>query len=654
MRSPTTELPEAGADADQLIAAYAAQLLARHQGELPAIASALQWPVSAVRTLMRGGKSARWRLLFGIARVALALGRTRDAIAQEMARSFLPSACVLGHAVVRTIATRGLPLAQVLKQLGMSEAALTRLLLGRALGGLPATARSALARFLGLPDAQVQQLIQESLTRRRMPTRELALVGPVRSLAEALHDAFDQEGLSQTAWVQRHRFSNHWIRSLVIGHQPRTPQRSLARLAAALGWQERQVLAGLRLNQPFPPPPHREVFERIARCAPGEGLDVLARAFAMTRAGVERLCARQDLSRTSTRTMHRIRRWLGLSWREFVDLASSQQRTPSSELRCATSFTPVDQGELVMIRLWRKAKPAVRELALQALRVAAMPASPGRGAAGAEGVADAGHVVHGLRLAAGDSALGAVRCAERSRFAERSRLAEQEPSHATPPAYDTQSGSALADPLIQGPGDRARGRPLCELLFEAIDRAEETPTRWGMRHHLSLGPVRTLLVGERVPLGAALQDKIGAALGLTAAEVRSGIAAGIPLPPPPHHALFAAVQRRIAGRPTPLIAREMAMARSSYDRMVDLGDLGRLSGMSVHRLRVWMGWSWEALVRHALPAPHDELAHDLDPPAAATASEREDAEELALIRSWRTAAVPARDQALEFLAGAAL
>jgi hypothetical protein len=201
MRSRTTDHPEAAPSAGQLIAALAAQLRARFHGDCPAIAAALQWPASAVRTLMRGGMSNRWRLLFSISKVALALGRTRDAVAEELARSFIPSSCVIGRVLARAIATHGVPLAVVLKQLHLSEAAVIRLLLGRTLVGLSATTRAALARFLELPDLDVQQLIQESLTRRRMPTRELDLVGPVRSLAEALHDAFDREGLTQTEWV---------------------------------------------------------------------------------------------------------------------------------------------------------------------------------------------------------------------------------------------------------------------------------------------------------------------------------------------------------------------------------------------------------------------------------------------------------------------
>jgi transcriptional regulator with XRE-family HTH domain len=624
MRARTTEWAVTAPSAGQLIAALAAELQERFRGDGPAIASALQWPTSAVRTLMRGGMSARWRLLFGISRVALALGRPRDALVEEMARSFIPSSCVIGRALTRTIASQGLPLAVVMKRLGLSEGAVTRLLLGRTLVGLPASARAALARLLELPELRVQQLIQESLTRRRMPTRDLALIGPVRSLAEALHDAFDLEGLTQTEWVQRHHFSNHWIRSLVIGHQPRTPQRSLVRLAAALGLEERQVLAGLRLNQPFPPPPHAGVFTCIAERTAGDGYDELSRAFAMTRPGVERLCARQDLSRTSSRTMHRIRRWLGLSWREFVALASSPTRTPSAEIRSATSFTPVDHGELVMIRLWRKATAANRALALQALRAHAGASFP------------------------------------------PSRVAEQGSSGAAEPGCDAQShgrhppaslltpGGARAGRLATEPSLPGPGRPLCELLFEACDQAQETPTLWGRRHHLSLGPTRDLLVGEQVLLGSALQVKFAAALGLTPEAVSAGIAANTPLPPAPHHALFAEVERRIAGRPTQLIAREMLIARSSYDRMVDLRDLQRVSAMTIHRLRLWMGWSWEALVRHAAAAVGEvgEVGEDeFSAVAALPADEREDQEELALIRCWRRARPAGQDQALELLAG---
>jgi hypothetical protein len=136
--------------------------------------------------------------------------------------------------------------------------------------------------------------------------------------------------------------------------------------------------------------------------------------------------------------------------------------------------------------------------------------------------------------------------------------------------------------------------------------------------------------------------------------VRAGIAANIPLPPPPHHAVFAAMQRRSAGRPTQLIAREMLIARSSYDRMVDLRDLGRLTGLTIHRLRLWMGWSWEDLVRHAALATFDEREQDASAEEVLDACEREDQEELALIRSWRRAAPADQDQALELLTGMAI
>ena len=76
--------------------------------------------------------------------------------------------------------------------------------------------------------------------------------------------------------------------------------------------------------------------------------------------------------------------------------------------------------------------------------------------------------------------------------------------------------------------------------------------------------------------------------------------------------------------------------------------------MTIHRLRLWMGWSWDELVRRAAQATVDELAPDPAAVAAQGACEREDAEELALVRSWRAACPAGQDQALELLAGVAL
>ena len=586
------------ASAATLIAALAGELRASCHGDARAIAAALQWTPGPVRTLLRGGLSARWRLLFSSTRLALVLGRTREAVAAEMATAFVPSACVIGRALAQAISGRGADLPAVLKQLALSEAGLIRLLLGRALTGLSEATRAGLAGFLDLTPERIHELLQESLARRRMPTKELELLGPACALAEVLHEAFAREGINQTEWVSRHHFSNHWIRSLVIGRQPRTPPRSLARLAAVLGLEERQVLAGLRLNQPFPPPPHPALFAAIARNNDGAGFAELARAFAMTRPGVERLCARQDLARTSTRTLHRIRRWLGLDWRGFVALAGAPLRTPSSELRSATSFTPVDHGELVMIRLWRRATPSARAQALH--RLAGEAVRLGRVAEDGSGAAEVG------------------------------------------------GGRAYLE------AGQERPRPLCELLFEALERAGETPTGWGIRHHLSLAPARGLLLGERMALGSAIVAKLADALALSVPAARAAMDENRPLPAPPHPVFFAELARRSAGLERQELACELKIARSSYDRMLDLGDLRRVSGLTIHRVRRWLGWSWAELVRQAGPDAEAGRGWEVVSLATLPANERDDEEELTLIRSWRRAGAPAQEQALTALSRTAI
>lgn len=337
-------------------------------GKRDALAKLLGWSEARVDNLLDKKSPNPWAFLAAAPKFALALGERRVDMVQRIVSEFVPAAYPVAQRLASVMGNKGILAEQFAVQLGMRLESLLRLLNG-ALEAPPDRAQAAIAEVLGITLEELEHALRESRTRRRYPTIEVGSSADGTPICELIYDLCKHEGTSPTEFAEAHHFTPGNIRDWLVGVQPAHVSNDLvARLAVALQVGEKQVIHGIKRNVPMPDGPHPAVIKRMQERIARGTIPGAAEEIGINRSTLTRILQTQNLCVASATTTHAVRKWLGLGWTQFVDLARQKERNLKTlGRRSLTSAVPEEDAEVSLLRYWRKAPEDRRVAAMDIL-----------------------------------------------------------------------------------------------------------------------------------------------------------------------------------------------------------------------------------------------------------------------------------------------
>jgi len=358
----------AGDNASPVVTETANRLNKVFAGKRDVLAKLLGWSEARVDNLLDKKTPNPWAFLASAPKLALALGEKRVELVQRIVGEFVPSAYPVAQRLAAVMGNKGILAEQFAPQLGLRLETLLRFLNG-ALESPPNKAEAAIAEVLGLTVGELKHALKESRNRRRFPTIEVGSAADGTPICELIYELCEHEETSPTEFAAAHHFTPGNIRDMLVGDQPaHVSSDFVARLALALQVNEKQVIHGIKRNVPMPSGPHPAVIKRMTERIEATTVPGAAKEIGINRATLTRILQTQNLCVASATTTHAVRKWLGLGWTPFVELARQKDRNLKTlGRRSLTSAMPEEDAEISLLKYWRKAPEDRRAAALDLL-----------------------------------------------------------------------------------------------------------------------------------------------------------------------------------------------------------------------------------------------------------------------------------------------
>jgi len=357
-----------GDNTSPVIKDAATRLAKSYAGRRDELAKVLSWSLPRVDNLLDRQTTNPWTFLASAPKLAYALGDRRADFVQRIVSEFVPAGYPVAQQLAAAMGNKGVLAEPLALSLGMRLETLLRFLNG-VLDAPPEKHEAGFADFLGITRTELKNALRESRTRRRYPTIEVGSSVGGTAVCELIYDLCQHECSSPTEFAAAHHFTPGNIRDMLAGEQP--PHVSadlLARLALALQENEKQVIHGIKLNSPMPVGPHPAVIKRMQERIDKSTVPSVAKEIGINRSTLTRILQTQNLCVASATTTHAVRKWLGLGWTQFVELARQKDRNLKSiGRRSLTSAVPEEDAEVSLLRYWRKAPDDRRAAAMDVL-----------------------------------------------------------------------------------------------------------------------------------------------------------------------------------------------------------------------------------------------------------------------------------------------